>query len=241
MKKPIVELEKVSFSYGCHPVLNNISLAIDPGEAVGLVGPNGSGKTTLLKLILGQLKPQGGRVHILGEEAHRLRQRHRVGYVSQRATHFNNDFPATLREVVASGRVAGRGLFRPLLRTDYAAVDRALEMVGLKEYQNQPVGCLSGGQQQRMCIARALVAEPVILVLDEPTVGIDAAAVAAFCDLLRSLNRGQGLTLLIVSHELEELSPLITRQLHLNGQPCDCSCHSYTSPQLQQQKCVKGL
>ena len=141
----------------------------------------------------------------------------------------------------ASGRVAGRGLFRPLLRTDYAVVDRTLEMLGLKEYQNQPVGCLSGGQQQRVFIARALVAEPVMLVLDEPTVGIDAAAVAAFCDLLRSLNREQGLTLLIVSHELEELSSLITRQLYLNGQPCDCSCHSYTSPQLQQQNCVKGL
>jgi len=237
----VVELKNVSFTYGCHPVLENIHLEIKAGEAVGFTGPNGSGKTTLLKLILGQLKPRSGTVKLFGVDAHRFKERYRIGYVAQRAAHFNTGFPATVREVVASGRVARRGLFRPLTGRDYALVDRILEKVGLFELANQPLGILSGGQQQRVFIARALVAQPEILILDEPTVGIDQAAQVSFYKLLRDLNQDGNITLLIVSHELEGLSAVITRQVCLDNRICTCSCHSYPLPQLQAAHCNKSL
>lgn len=240
-EQSILELQDVSFSYGCHPILKNITLRIGTGEAVGFVGPNGSGKTTLLKLILGLLKPQSGSIRIFGVDAHKLKQRYRIGHVSQQATHFNNDFPATVREVVTSGRVARRGLFRPLLRTDHALVDQVLEMVDLTGLENQPVGSLSGGQQQRVFIARALVGEPEILILDEPTVGIDVMAQASIYELLRSLSENKGMTLLIVSHEMEGLSSVINRQVCLDGHICSCDCHNFPTPRQQKKNCSKRL
>ncbi|SHE75296.1 metal ABC transporter ATP-binding protein [Desulforamulus putei] len=238
---PVVELKNVSFTYGCHPVLDNISLTIGSGEAVGLVGPNGAGKTTLLKIILGQLKPQAGTVQLFGQDVSKFKERYKIGYVSQRAVHFNPQFPATVREVVASGRVARRGLFRPLTRTDYSRVDRALELVGLRELSKQPVGILSGGQQQRVFIARSLVAEPAILILDEPTVGIDPAAQTSLYKLLRHLNQKEQMTLLIVSHEMEGLSSVITRQVCLDRYVCTCQCRTAPLSQLREDTCTKRL
>lgn len=225
-KQPLITLEKVNFTYGCHPVLSDVSLTIESGDAVGVVGPNGSGKTTLLKLILGQLRPNAGSVKLFGVEAARFKEKYKIGYVSQRAAHFNTQFPATVREVVSSGRVAKRGLFRPLVRGDYRLVDEALEMVGLSELAQQPVGILSGGQQQRVFIARALAAEPEVLILDEPTVGVDQATLSALYQLLRRLNQITGITLLMVSHELEGLSSIINRQVCLDRHVCTCQCHA---------------
>lgn len=241
MNKPnIIEIKDVFFTYGCHPVLDNINLNIAHGDAVGLVGPNGSGKTTLLKIILGQIKPDSGTVKVFGTEAHRLRERYRIGYVSQRATHFNMEFPATVKEVVTSGRVPRRGLFRILTKQDRLAVEQALNLVGLGELGDQPIGILSGGQQQRVLVARAMVAEPEILIMDEPTVGIDETSQAAFFELLRKLNR-QKTTLLIVSHELQSLSTVISRQVCLDRQLCTCSCHTYPTTKLQVKHCNKRL
>lgn len=241
IKSGLIELNNLYFTYGCHPVLENVNLKIEVGESVGLLGPNGSGKTTLLKLILGQLRPDSGTVKIFGEDAHSLKERYRIGYVSQRATNFNTEFPATIREVVASGRVPKRGLFRLLTSKDYRQVDSVLEKIGLADLCNKPVGTLSGGQQQRVFIARALVAEPEILIMDEPTVGIDASAQSNFFELLKRLNRRENLTLLIVSHELEGLSTVINRQACLDKHLCSCNCHSYASPKLQARNCSKRL
>ncbi|GAB6157093.1 metal ABC transporter ATP-binding protein [Desulfotomaculum varum] len=238
---PVVELKNVSFTYGCHPVLNQINLTINSGEAVGLVGPNGSGKTTLLKIILGQLKPQTGSVQLFGQDINKLKDRYKIGYVSQRAVHFNTQFPATVREVVASGRVAGRGIFRLLTRNDYSRVDRVLELVGLRELSHQPVSILSGGQQQRVFIARALVAEPVILILDEPTVGVDQASQASLYKLLYRLNQTEQMTLLIVSHETEGLSSVITRQICLDKYICTCQFSTASQAQLREGICAKRL
>lgn len=240
-ENPVIELKNVGFTYGCHPILHDIDLTIRTGEAVGLVGPNGSGKTTLLKIILGQLKPQTGTVQIFGQDVSKFKEKYKIGYVSQRAVHFNPQFPATVREVVASGRVAKRGLFRPLTRADYSQVERALDLVGIRELGQQQVGTLSGGQQQRVFIARSLVAEPSILILDEPTVGIDQAAQASLYKLLRSLNQREQMTLLIVSHEMEGLSSVITRQVCLDRYICTCQCHTSPISQLREDACAKKL
>lgn len=241
MMKTVVELQKVSFTYGCHPVLNDVSLVIEAGELVGIVGPNGAGKSTLLKLIMGQLKPNQGYVKIFGSDPCKLKEKYRIGYVAQKASYFNHQFPATVREVVISGRAARRGLFRPFTSHDHQLVEQTLELVGLKDISNQPVGRLSGGQQQRVFIARALVSEPEILIFDEPTVGVDAAAQTAFYKLLQDLNQRKNMTMLMVSHELEGLSSIITRQVCLNRHICSCNCHNYTAPSLQEENCSKRL
>ena len=241
MTKTVVELQNVSFTYGCHPVLSDINLTIETGELVGIVGPNGSGKSTLLKLIIGQLKPTSGNVKIFGTDPCKLKEKYKIGYVAQKANQFNNQFPATVREVVASGRVARRGLFRPFIGYDYQEVERALELAGLMDISNQLVGLLSGGQQQRVFIARALVSEPEILIFDEPTVGVDAAAQASFYRLLQDLNQRKNMTMLMVSHELEGLSSIITRQVCLDRHICSCNCHTYDVPRLQEENCSKRM
>ena len=240
MMKTVVELQNVFFTYGCHPVLNDINLTIKTGELVGIVGPNGSGKSTLLKLIMGQLKPNSGHVTIFGTDPCKLKEKYKIGYVPQKANHFNNQFPATVREVVTSGRAARRGLFRPFTGSDYQEVERVLELVGLMDISNQLVGMLSGGQQQRVFIARALVSEPEILIFDEPTVGVDAAAQSLFYRLLQDLNQKRNMTMLMVSHELEGLSSIITRQVCLDRHICSCNCHTYEIPRLQE-NCSKRL
>ena len=240
MMKTVVELQQVSFTYGCHPVLNDISLIIKTGDLVGIVGPNGSGKSTLLKLIMGRLRPNEGYVKIFGTDPAKLKEKYKIGYVAQKANHFNNQFPATVKEVVTSGRAARRGLFRPFTGYDHKLVEQALELVGLIDISDQPVGRLSGGQQQRVFIARALVSEPEILIFDEPTVGVDAAAQASFYKLLQDLNQRKKMTMLIVSHELEGLSSIITRQVCLDRHICSCNCHTYDVP-LQEENCSKRL
>nr|PZN37152.1 MAG: zinc ABC transporter ATP-binding protein [Bacillota bacterium] len=225
MREPVVELEHVWFSYGGEPVLQDISLTVGRGDFVGIVGPNGSGKTTLLRLILGLQPPQQGRIRLFGQDLSSFRRWDRVGYVPQKATSFNSDFPATVREVVLTGRIAPRGLFRPLGRKDRELADRALALVGLEAYADRPIGRLSGGQQQRVFIARALAGQPELLILDEPTVGVDAAAQQQFYALLRRLREELGITILLVSHDIgavtTEVSHLacLNRRLFFHGPP----------------------
>lgn len=218
----VIEIENVSFTYGCHPVLEDVDLSISRGEAVGVTGPNGAGKTTLLKLIMGQLKPQRGRVMLLGREADKFRERSRIAYIPQKATFINPSFPASVLEVVVSGLVAGKGLFRLFNSGDYRAAEEALDMVGLGGLGRRPVSSLSGGQQQRVFIARALAGRPEILIMDEPTVGIDSASRQEINNLLKMLNRVNNVTLLIVSHDNEWLSDVINRKICLNMHVCSC-------------------
>lgn len=186
-------MRDVSFSYGEHEVLEKIDLDIHRGDYLGVVGPNGAGKTTLLKIILGLLKPSSGSVKLMGK----------VGYVPQKATNFDTNFPATAYEVVLMGTYPQRGLFARVTDTDRANARKALEEVDMWEYRNRLIGKLSGGQQQRVFIARALAAEPEIIFLDEPTSGVDQKAQADFYHLLKRLNEKNGLTLVLVSHDIE--------------------------------------
>jgi ABC-type Mn2+/Zn2+ transport system ATPase subunit len=197
----VLEAYDVTFAYGDTPAVDHVDLRVAAGEFVALVGPNGSGKSTLLRLLLGLLRPDHGTVACLGARPPHVPDPWRIGYVPQRRV-LALDIPATVDEVVRSGRTARRGWWRIAGRVDRDAVAHALEAVALTDLRHRPVGQLSGGQQQRVLIARALVSEPVVLVLDEPIAGVDLAAQRLFRDSLVHLVEHHHAAVLLVSHEL---------------------------------------
>jgi zinc transport system ATP-binding protein len=208
----VVEVRKAAVAYGSREVLHGVDLVVEPGEVVAILGANGSGKSTLVRAILDLVPLTAGSVRLFGvERSSRAMRRNwqRIGYVPQRLG-AGGGVPATVGEVVASGRLARRGVLRPAGSRDRAAISAALRAVGLAERVHDPVGSLSGGQQQRTLIARALAAEPELLVLDEPTAGVDAASQDAFAAALQGFTAGNG-TVLLVAHELGPLEPLVTR------------------------------
>jgi zinc transport system ATP-binding protein len=198
---PALEAHDISFSYGDEPVIVDVSLRVAPGEFCALVGPNGSGKSTLVRILLGLLRPDAGVVRCLGVEPARLSDRWRIGYVPQRHA-LAPALPATVHEVVATGCIARRGWWRPPAAADRAAVAHALDAVALAPLATRLVGSLSGGEQQRVLIAKALVSEPALLVLDEPVAGVDAQAQRAFRDSIVHEVREHGAAVLLVTHEL---------------------------------------
>jgi zinc transport system ATP-binding protein len=205
-----VELDDVDFAYQQGPlVLRDVSLGIAAGEFVAIAGPNGGGKTTLLRLALGLERPTRGRVLLFGEPADRFRERERLGYLAQRAQ-IAVQAPATVREIVAAGRSPLKPVGR-LTTHDRKAIDRAIERVGLATLADRPLTRLSGGQQQRAFIGKALVADPRLLVLDEPTAGVDVAAQEALAELLGRLHREVGVTILYVSHEFGTIEQVVQR------------------------------
>jgi len=190
-------------------VLREVDLEVDAGEFLAIAGPNGGGKTTLLRLALGLEHPSRGRVELFGERADRFRDRARLGYLPQRAQ-LALQAPATVREVVAAGRAPLKPIGR-LGGSDREAVERAIERVGLTSYANRPLTRLSGGQQQRAFIAKALVADPKLLALDEPTAGVDVEAQEALAELLSRLQGELGVTILYVSHEFGAIEHVVER------------------------------
>jgi zinc transport system ATP-binding protein len=220
LKKNALEFKDVTFSYSKEPALENVSFSIKAGEFIGVIGPNGSGKSTLLKVAMGLEKPQNGEVLLFGEKG--FNDWHRVGYVQQKPS-FGPDFPATVFEVASMGLFYKLGV-RPLSKEDKKAVHLALHEVGLEEQYSKRIGELSGGQIQRALLARALVGQPEMLLLDEPTTGIDAVQQEKFCCLLDRLHQ-KGITIVMVSHDLTFISQLvdnvlcINKQLHYCGHP----------------------
>ncbi|MDF9746580.1 metal ABC transporter ATP-binding protein [Natrinema salsiterrestre] len=196
----VVELENVSFAYGEQPAVRDVSLTVEEGDFLGLIGPNGSGKTTLLHLMLGLRSPDSGSIELFGEPVAAFDDGERIGYVSQQATSGGGSMPVTVREAVTMGRFAHAGHGR-LSDADRGAVDDALETVGITELADRQVNELSGGQRQRAYIARALASEADLLALDEPTVGVDAESRDAFYQLLESLN-DSGITIILIEHDI---------------------------------------
>lgn len=213
--EPVIELSEVGFGYTSTPVVEEVSLRIDPGEYVAVVGPNGSGKSTLMKVMVGLLRPDDGAAKLFGEPAHRFDDGSRLGYVAQHAS-ASKEMPITVREVVKMGRFPHVGFGR-LSSEDWDIVDGALDTVGLSAFANRRVTRLSGGQRQRAFIARALASEADLLVLDEPTVGVDMESVGAFYGLLDSLNR-DGITVLLIEHDLSAVTEHAERVICLNQQ-----------------------
>jgi zinc transport system ATP-binding protein len=249
-EEPIVALDGVTFGYTATPVVEDISLTVESGEYVAVVGPNGSGKSTLMELLLGLLDPDAGTARLFGERATRFDDGERLGYVAQHAS-ASREMPITVREVVKMGRFPHVGIDRLLdddralldrLRdapldtfwdvanatfgrlsvADRATVDEALATVGMSAFADRRITQLSGGQRQRAFIARALASEADLLVLDEPTVGVDAESVDAFYDLLDSLN-DRGITVLLIEHDLgavvehAERVVCLNRELYFDG------------------------
>ncbi|WP_240376630.1 metal ABC transporter ATP-binding protein [Bacillus piscicola] len=222
-QQTVLETDNVSYRYSKQPVLENVSMEIKKGSFLGLVGPNGSGKSTLIKILLGLIAPDAGEIRLFGTPLKKFKHWEKIGYVSQKANSFNSGFPATVQEVVAMGLYGQMGLFRFLNKTHKRKIENALEQVGMSDYKKRTIGELSGGQQQRVFIARALVSEPDILILDEPTVGVDAQSVQQFYTLLSTLNIEKGMTLLLVTHDVGVMTRYVShvaclnRILHFHG------------------------
>lgn len=211
-----IELNNVSFKYDETLILEKLSFTVREGEYLGIIGPNGGGKTTLLKIILGLLEPTEGTVRIFGKDPYLLKEKYRIGYVPQKAVQDNKNFPATVFEVVRSGRAPRLGFFSEFTKKDIDAVEWAMEVSGIEKYRNTLIGKLSGGERQRVFIARALASDPDILVLDEPTVGVDIGAQKKFYEFLAKLNTEHLLTIIFVSHDVDMVSKEIKTVLCLN-------------------------
>jgi zinc transport system ATP-binding protein len=225
---PLVELRDVSVTLQGRLVLEEVSLEVRRGELLGIIGPNGSGKTTLLRTILGQLRPASGEVRVFGAPPRELgADLHRLGYVRQEAL-VDPAFPIRVLDVALMGRYGMLGLVRRPGAEDRAAARRALERVGLGGLETRPLADLSGGERQRVFLARALAGEPEVLLLDEPTTGVDVAASESFYEFLHGLQREMDLTLVLVTHDIGVISAhvdqiaCLNRRLVAHGKPREC-------------------
>ncbi|WP_198676272.1 metal ABC transporter ATP-binding protein [Kribbella monticola] len=232
---PAVQVTDLSVDLGGRLVLRGVDLQIRQGEVVAVLGTNGSGKSTLIRTVVGLLPAARGEVRLFGQPVPRFRQWQRVGYVPQRITAAGG-VPATVQEVVSSGLLSRRRLFRPLKAADRQAAEHALELVDMADRRKDGVAELSGGQQQRVLIARALVSDPDLLILDEPTAGVDLASQAIFADAIRERVAG-GSTVVMVSHDLGPMDALIDRSVVLrrgrivyDGPPHASQTHAHVHP-----------
>jgi zinc transport system ATP-binding protein len=212
----IIDISHLDFAYGDQLVLKHIDLQIATGSTVGLIGPNGGGKTTLVKLLIGLLKPTRGSITIDGlTPAQAVRRGDVIGYLPQNPGRLEK-FPLNVRQVVRLGLSGKTGMLRAVSKDDAAFADFLLQRVGMAELAETPVGQLSGGQLQRVFIARALAPRPKILLLDEPTTGIDRLGQQQFIDFLQGLKQELGLTVIMVSHDLRAVSAISDRIACLN-------------------------
>jgi zinc transport system ATP-binding protein len=205
----VISISGGAVELGGRPILRGIDLRVSTGDVVAILGANGSGKSTLVRSLLGLVPTVRGEVRLFGVPLPKFKDHHRVGFVPQRATAAGG-VPVTVSEVVASGRLSRRRFGAPARRTDREAVRHAIEAVGLSDRRNDTVSLLSGGQQQRVLIARALAGEPELLVLDEPTAGIDLTSQQTFAEVLGTLVE-QGTTIVLVAHEMGPIEPLVSR------------------------------
>ena len=215
-RQPCLEINDIHVHFGNTKILENLSFRAYEGDYIGILGPNGSGKSTLLKIILGLLRPTRGTVKLFSRDIRSAENLSLVGYVPQQGAATELQFPATVEEIVLSGRTIRAGLFHPFTRVDHAAAASALKHVGMYDLRRRLIGQLSGGQRQKVYIARALAAEPKMLILDEPTVAIDARSEAEFYRMLRELNDKHHITIILVSHDIDVVAREVDSVLCLN-------------------------
>lgn len=200
--RKIVELDDVFFTYEHKTVINGVSFSIQERDFVGLIGSNGAGKTTLLKMIVGLLKPTRGAIRLFDQPLGKFKDWDQIGYVPQKNS-FNPLFPATVKEVVQSGLYGKKSMFRRLTKQEQQKVKDALYALSIEDIAERRIGQLSGGQQQRAFLARALVNNPQLLILDEPTVGIDVETQDAFFRMIRHMHQHHQITFIMVSHDMD--------------------------------------
>ncbi|MGV3244048.1 metal ABC transporter ATP-binding protein [Staphylococcus sp. 11261D007BR] len=215
MAQPIFELKNIDFFYNHKKVLENINIKINKGEFLAIVGPNGAGKSTILKLMLGLLNIQNGEILVEGETFNKKTSSDKISYVSQKAASVTAGFPATVKEVVISGLTRKKSLLRWFNHNDEDKVDAVLKRLNILNLKNRNIASLSGGQQQRVLIARALVSNPSVLILDEPTNGIDAKHVGEFYQTLSHL-KNEGVTIILVTHDIGVVADTATKVACLN-------------------------
>jgi len=216
MVMSVIRFEHVTVAFAQGVGLENVSFQLEPGEFLGIIGPNGSGKTTLLRTVLGLVRPVQGEVMVLGVRGRALaRVRGRIGYVPQRRP-IDPRFPVSVLEAVLMGTYRALGPLRRPSQEQRARAVQALRAVGLEAALDHVAGHLSGGQQQRLLIARALVQEPAVLLLDEPTAGVDVATRRAIVALVRALHQERRLTTLYVTHDVNEVMPCLDKVMYLN-------------------------
>lgn len=226
----VLSVENLSFGYGPVEVLTHVTFAVEKGDYVILAGPNGAGKTTLIRLVLGIAGKYEGKVELFGQSLLGFAGWGRVGYLPQRVNVFNPLFPATVKEVVGLGLLSQKSFPRRITRSDQVRVRQTLELMGIPDLRDTPVGELSGGQQQRVFLARALVSHPELLILDEPSTALDPQARESFFESIRRLNREQDITTVLITHDTDLIGKYATKVLYLDrrvvfyGLPADlCS------------------
>lgn len=207
----IIEVNNLNFAYSGELILKDNNFLIKSGDFVSLTGSNGAGKSTLVKLILGELTPKSGMIKVLGENPKNFKQWYRLGYVPQNGLQSISAFPASAEEIVQANLFSQIGLLRFPKRKHKLKTQKALDLVGMSRYSKDLIGNLSGGQQQRILLARGLVNEPEILILDEPATGVDDSTVESFYKLIKKLNEESGITILMVTHDVDRTSKYVSR------------------------------
>jgi zinc transport system ATP-binding protein len=239
MDTKAIEVENLSFRYGSEPVFQGIRFSLALGDIAALIGSNGTGKSTLLKIMLGELPPSTGSVRLLGQDVRKFRDWPKVGYVPQ--NHAASGFPATALEIVKANLYSQIGLMRMPRRVHTQKAMHALELAGMAEHAGRLIGDLSGGQQQRVMLAGVLVNDPAVMLLDEPTTGIDEKAADSLYALLQDLNQKMGLTVLMVTHDVSRASCYAQRVFCLEhgslmelerNQVMEEICHRHQHPAL---------
>ncbi len=209
----IIEVHHLTFQYNGIHVFQDLHFELQRHKFVGLFGANGSGKSTFLRLMLGELKCFNGSIHLFGQPVSKFRTWHKIGYVPQIGLAKQMDFPATVKEVVQANLYSSLGLFRFPGKRNHKS-GKTLSLLHMEDFSSRLIGELSGGQRQKVLLARALVSNPSLLILDEPTTGIDAESVQSFYQLLSHLHQETGLTILLISHDTEYVSN-IANQIYL--------------------------
>ncbi len=212
----VLSVRSLYCSYGSADVLSDVTFDVDRGDYIGLAGPNGAGKTTLVKTILGLSERFKGTIQLFGQDLREFTGWGRVGYLSQRATAFNPLFPASVKEVVGLGLLSKKDFPRRFSRQDDSIIRQSLELMGIADLETRPVSDLSGGQQQRVFLARALVAGPELLILDEPGTALDPQSREGFFELIRKLNRDRAITVVLITHDTSHIGQYANKLLYLD-------------------------
>jgi zinc transport system ATP-binding protein len=212
----ILEVDNVTIIRSAEVAVQNASFSIDRGDYVGVVGPNGGGKTTLINAILNFLPISDGKIRLFGVDIAKFTSWEKIAYISQQATNFENQFPLTVRELVALGCIRKGNIGRMFHREDWKAVDESIKFMGLTDVAEKRIGQLSGGQKQRVFVAKALARKPELIFLDEPIVGVDSDAEERFYKKLSDLNNERKTTILIVTHDLASVFCRMSKVLCIN-------------------------
>lgn len=222
-KIPIFDVKNLSFNVRGVDILSHISLEIFHGEYIAIIGPNGGGKTTLIRMLLGLEEPSTGEVRLFGKKLKNFKEWHKIGFVPQRASLVDENFPATVEDIVKMGRIANRGLFASFSKDDAKIIDDAMRKMDIIDLKKKMVGTLSGGQRQRVMIARALASSPEILILDEPNTGVDMVSQQRFYKLLATLNKKENITIIFITHDIGVIADDIGRLFTINQKATICN------------------